>query len=141
MKYYVTRKPIPLDLLHPVSFTEPVIIRNPSRFRSTASISSRTEITDARNVYPFTLQYTGRQGSNFNLSADSAHTRNEWKMKLEEALGLRRAVAEANKVFEIETLSNETFLVPPVNLPMATPLQQDGQQFTGRVTCSVPFSE
>ena len=43
--------------------------------------------------------------------------------KLEEALGLRKVVQESNKVFEIETLSADTFLMPsvPTATPAATP--------------------
>ncbi|EAU90407.2 signal transducer [Coprinopsis cinerea okayama7 len=142
-KYHVVRKPIPLDLLHPVSFNDPPIIRNPSRFRSSSS-NGRVDTPDSmrNNVYPFTLHQTGRQGTaNTNISflAESPQVRADWKAKLEEALGLRKAVADANKVFEIETLSNETFLVPPINLGPSAPTTYDGVLFTGRVTCSVPF--
>ena len=66
--------------------------------------------------------------------------RSEWKQKLEEAIGLRKVVQESNKVFEVETLSADTFLAP-------SPLSNAGGQawthegaFTGKVTCSVPFT-
>ena len=44
--------------------------------------------------------------------AESAAARAEWKEKLVEAQGLRKVVQESNKVFEVETLSSDTFLVP-----------------------------
>ncbi len=95
---------------------------------------------DSRAVYPCTIHCNGRLGGNFILYADSAQVRNEWKQKLEEAVGLRKVVQESNKVFEIETLSAETFLVPSM-LAGTSPSYNLENSFTGRVTCSVPFSE
>jgi hypothetical protein len=73
--------------------------------------------------------------------ADSAQARSEWKEKLQEAIGLRKVVQESNKVFEVETLSSDTFVVPSM---LAQPTNQSWNQensFTGKVTCSVPFSK
>jgi hypothetical protein len=57
-------------------------------------------------------------------------------------MGLRAVVSESNRVFEIETLSIETFLIPAVNLaPTSTPSWHDMGNYTGKVSCSVPFSE
>ncbi|TFK21787.1 signal transducer [Coprinopsis marcescibilis] len=136
-KYNVVRKPIPLDLLHPVSFNEPFATRNPQASRLRTGITSTTDRN--QNVFPFILHYTGRNGANFTLAAETPQTRTEWKHKIEEALGLRQAVADSNKVFEIETLSNDTFLVPPVNISAQAPAAYDPNVFTGKVTCSVPF--
>ena len=65
------------------------------------------------------------------LYAESSQFRNEWKNKLKLAL-LRKAVQEPNKVFEVEYLSIDTFIMPPMSA---------GAGPTGKVTCSVPFSE
>ena len=73
--------------------------------------------------------------------ADSAQARAEWKQKLEEALVLRKVVTDANKVFEIETLSNDTFLVPSLQTAVPNPSWNDENTFTGKVTCSIPFCE
>ena len=97
---------------------------------------------DSRAVYPFTINYNGRLGGPYILFADSSQARSEWKPKLEEALGLRKVVQESNKVFEIETLSIESFLVPSLNMGPTSPAWHDGTLlFTGKVTCSVPFSK
>lgn len=75
------------------------------------------------------------------MYADSAQARSEWKEKLQEAIGLRKVVQESNKVFEVETLSSDTFVVPSM---LAQPTNQSWNQensFTGKVTCSVPFSK
>lgn len=145
-------KPIPLDLLTLVNFTDPPVQRGTGLLRnlrgtkdgaSTVDPTSphpnrqETGSNDSRSVYPCTIHCNGRLGGNFLLYAESAQARQEWKDKLEEAVGLRRVVQESNKVFEIETLSADTFLVPSM---MAGPAWNLEQAFTGKVTCSVPFS-
>ena len=78
-------------------------------------------------------------GGPYILYADSQQARIEWKGKLEEALVLRRVVQDSNKVFEVETLSADTFLIPAFT---GTQQQSWNQEvYTGRVTCSVPFSK
>jgi hypothetical protein len=87
------------------------------------------------------MHYYGRNSGPCILYADSAASREEWKRKLEEVLGLRKVVQESNKVFEIESLSVDTFRVPPT---MAGPVPSglaEGMYFTGEVTCSVPFGK
>jgi RHO1 GDP-GTP exchange protein 1/2 len=73
--------------------------------------------------------------------AETAAARAEWKAKLEEAIGLRKVVQESNKVFEIETLSADTFLVPSMLAGATTPSWNHENSFTGKVTCSVPFGK
>jgi hypothetical protein len=73
--------------------------------------------------------------------AETAAARAEWKAKLEEAIGLRKVVQESNKVFEIETLSTDTFLVPSMQAGASTPSWNQENSFTGKVTCSVPFGK
>ncbi len=80
-------------------------------------------------------------GGPYILYAETAQARTEWKEKLEEALVIRKVVQESNKVFEIETLSSDTFLIPsmlsgPVSPPAAW---NQENSLTGKVTCSVPF--
>jgi hypothetical protein len=79
-------------------------------------------------------------GGLWTLFAESAQARSEWKQKLEEASGLRKVVQESNKVFEVETLSADTFLVPSVLPGAATQAWSHENAYTGKVTCSVPFS-
>ncbi|KAJ4500998.1 CNH domain-containing protein [Lentinula lateritia] len=187
-KYFVNRRPIPLDLLTLVNFTDPPtqrgagLLRNlrggerhnttdtsPSLLTASSStgasgLSSSTSTavpgtsaptpgdtsrTDSRSVYPCTIHHNGRMGGNYILYAESASARSEWKEKLEEAVGLRKVVQESNKVFEIETLSSDTFLVPSMGLGADRgergaaggglgPSYENA--FTGKVTCSVPFN-
>ncbi|KAJ3780956.1 Dbl-like domain-containing protein [Lentinula aff. detonsa] len=171
-KYFVNRRPIPLDLLTLVNFTDPPtqrgagLLRNlrggerhnttdtssPSPLTSSNSTgaSADTSRTDARSVYPCTIHHNGRMGGNYILYAESASARSEWKEKLEEAVGLRKVVQESNKVFEIETLSSDTFLVPSMGLGGNERGDRGAaggglgpsyeNAFTGKVTCSVPFN-
>ena len=94
---------------------------------------------DSRAVYPCTIHHNGRMGGLNTVYAETAAARAEWKTKLEEATGLRKVVQESNKVFEIETLSTDTFLVPSMLAGAATPSWNHENSFTGKVTCSVPF--
>ncbi|KAF9269288.1 Dbl homology domain-containing protein [Marasmius fiardii PR-910] len=151
-KYHVNRRPIPLDLLTLGSFTDPSIQRRTGLISglrgserhvespTTAPASSPDSAGDSRSVYPCTLHHAGRLGGLCVLYAESAQARTEWKAKLEEALGLRQVVQEANKVFEIETLSADTFLIPSVTGQNAPPTWNQDNSFTGKVTCSVPFN-
>jgi hypothetical protein len=107
---------------------------------SPAAGASPEAVTDARAVYPCTIHHNGRLGGLYTLFAESAQARQEWKTKLEEAIGLRKVVQESNKVFEVETLSVDTFFAPTL-LANAGPSWNNDGNFTGKVTCSVPFSK
>ena len=148
MSDYFSFKPIPLDLLTLGSFSDPVVQRPTGILRalrngdtSTSPSSRRPSDTDNRTVYPFIIHHNGRLGGVTTLFAESAAVRDEWKKKLEEALGLRQVVQELNKVFAIENLSVDTFLLPSLNTGPNSSVWQDGTFFTGKVTCSVPFSK
>jgi hypothetical protein len=106
-----------------------------------ASVSNSSTSSDYRNVYPCSIYHNGRLGGSYTLYAESSALRNEWKQKLEEAIGLRKAVQDLNKVFAIESLSVDTFLIPSATTSPNSTVWQDGTFFTGKVTCSVPFSK
>lgn len=138
-----------------VSFTDPPTQRSTGLLRNlrggerhtegpngTPGVTSPESTTDSRSVYPLTLHHNGRMGGPYILYAESAQARTEWKQKLEEALVIRKVVQESNKVFEVETLSSDTFLVPAmVGGPASPPAWNQENSFTGKVTCSVPFSK
>jgi hypothetical protein len=85
--------------------------------------------------------HTDRLGGFYTIYAESSQARSEWKERLQEAIGLHKVVGECNKVFEVETLSSDTFVVPPM-LAAPTNRSWDTENvFTGKVTCSVPFSK
>ncbi|KAA1475511.1 Dbl-like domain-containing protein [Dentipellis sp. KUC8613] len=151
-KYQVNRRPIPLDLLTLANFTDAPTQRGTGILRGlrggerghdtpTSSVPTISPDTpsDARVVYPCTLHHNGRLGGLYTVYAESAQARSEWKDKLEEAIGLRKVVQESNKVFEVETLSADTFLMPSLAAPTNTSWNSENS-FTGKVTCSVPFT-
>ena len=138
-------QPILLDLVTLGSFTDPptqgdggplslvdVVVSPP-----TAGVSP-DPIGDNLVVYPCTIHHKGRLGGLYTLFAESAQARLEWKAKLEEAIRLRKIAQESNKVFEVKTLSMDTFFSPA--LPASTGLSWSADRnFTGKVTCSAAF--
>ncbi|KAF7790213.1 hypothetical protein EIP86_001165 [Pleurotus ostreatoroseus] len=154
-KYQVYRRPIPLDLLTLANFTDPPTQRNagillprlrggekhdPTSPGMVGATTSPDAASDSRAVYPCTIHHNGRLGGLWTLFAESAQARNEWKSKLDEAIGLRKVVQESNKVFEIETLSADTFLVPSMMPSGNSQSWNQENAYTGKVTCSVPFN-
>jgi hypothetical protein len=85
--------------------------------------------------------HTGRLGGLYTVYAESSQARTEWKDKLQEAIGLRKVVQESNKVFEVETLSSDTFVVPSMLAVATNHAWNTDSALTGKVTCSVPFSK
>ena len=102
--------------------------------------ASPDAVNDARAVYPCTIHHNGRLGGSYTLYTETSQARLEWKAKLEEAIGLRKAVQESNKVFEVGTLSADTFYAPTL-MTDAGPSWDNDENFTGKITCSVPFSK
>jgi len=141
-----------LDLLTLVNFTDPPTQRSTGLLRnlrggerhdgaSAAPGVSPESANDSRSVFPLTLHHNGRMGGPYILYAESNQIRAEWKQKLEEAVGLRKVVQESNKVFEVEYLSRDTFMMPSLAVGTTGPTWNQDNQFTGKVTCSVPFSK
>ncbi|KAJ7825350.1 CNH domain-containing protein [Mycena olivaceomarginata] len=146
-KYHVNRRPIPLDLLTLVNFTDPPTQRGAGLLRNLrgergdgGSTATPESAGDSRVVYPWTIHHNGRLGGANILFSESAQARTEWKQKLEEAMGIRQVVQESNRVFEVETLSSDTFLVPSVQVGAPSPQWNQDTSYTGKVTCSVPFN-
>ncbi|KDQ19102.1 hypothetical protein BOTBODRAFT_103593 [Botryobasidium botryosum FD-172 SS1] len=150
-KYHVNRRPIPLELLSLLGFTEVAQQRSTGLLRGLRGGERHADAGppmngqnleapgDSRSIFPCSIHHAGRVGGIYHLFAESSQQRAEWKQKLEEAMGLRAVVQEANKVFEIETLSTDTFLTP--SMQAASTFSWSGDSpFTGKVTCSVPFS-
>ncbi|KAF8661267.1 hypothetical protein AX16_001369 [Volvariella volvacea WC 439] len=148
-KFYVNRRPIPLDLLNLVNFNDPGTQRSAGLLRGLrgggggghdATTNPAASPEDSRMVYPFTIHHNGRLGGPYTFYAESPQARLDWKAHLEQALALRKAVQDSNKVFEIEKLSTATFLMPSAYNPNSVPTYNQETTFTGKVTCSVPFN-
>lgn len=145
-------KPIPLDLLTLANFTDPPTQRGTGLLRGFGGSNNKNDAqantpispetaTDSRVVHPCTILHTGRLGGLYTVYAESSQARSEWKDKLQEAIGLRKVVQESNKVFEVETLSSDTFVVPSMLGAPTNHSWNTESAFTGKVTCSVPFSK
>lgn len=96
--------------------------------------------SDSRTVWPFTISFIGQGqlGGQYTLWADSYAARAEWQEKLQHAKVLRSEVNDAGRVFEMTPLCLDTFYMAP---NYAAPRSDGETPFTGRVTCSCPFSE
>ena len=123
--------------LLPFGSTKETDTQNKNLNPPTAGASPNTA-NDSRAVYPCTFIHPTRLGDLHNLFAESSQARLEWKAKLEEAIESRKAVQESNKVFEVETLSVDTFYAPPLLANVEPSLNNNGN-FTSKVTCSVPL--
>ncbi|KIK80164.1 hypothetical protein PAXRUDRAFT_159376 [Paxillus rubicundulus Ve08.2h10] len=153
-KYHVNRRPIPLDLLNLASFSDTATQRSTGILRLGLGGNRHTDggvpatpgnnvpesAGDSRTVYPCTIHYSGRLGGLYTLFTESQQARTEWKQKLEEAMGLRKIVQESNRVFEMDPLSTDTFFMPAISASTTAPSWNHDTSFTGKVTCSVPFT-
>jgi RHO1 GDP-GTP exchange protein 1/2 len=104
-KYHVSLRPIPLDLLTLVTFSDPPRARSSSLLRgrrggsrtttpepSSLHVPSTDEENSAQNLYPCTLYFNGGLGGLQTFYAESSTSREEWKLKLNEAIGIGRIV-------------------------------------------------
>jgi RHO1 GDP-GTP exchange protein 1/2 len=96
-KYHVSRQPVPLGLLAPVTFSEPARIRSSGllrsrRGRATTPDSPLESANDTQTAYPFVLYFNGGLGGLQTLYAESAESREEWRQKLSVALQSRMTV-------------------------------------------------
>lgn len=136
-KFVLAKRPIPVEMLELSGFSESSISR--SIGLSNFHISRERE---SRDFWPFTVSHVGGKVEPLTLFVPSKDARNEWKTKLEEAIGLRTAVQDANKVFEPHTLSDDVFALPNImSLEPERPVAGvDPGAFHGKVTCAVPFA-
>lgn len=135
-RFVLAKRPIPVEMLEVTGLTESSISR--SIGLSNFHISRERE---ARDFWPFTISHLGGKVEPIALYAPSKAARDQWKVKLDEAIGLRIAVQDNNKVFEQHILSDDTFAIPPtLSLEPDRPVPGvDPSAFHGRVTCAVPF--
>lgn len=135
-RFVLAKRPIPVEMLEVTGLTESSISR--SIGLSNFHISRERE---ARDFWPFTISHLGGKVEPIALYAPSKAARDQWKVKLDEAIGLRMAVQDNNKVFEQHILSDDIFAIPPtLSLEPDKPVPGvDPSAFHGRVTCAVPF--
>ncbi|UZJ52746.1 hypothetical protein CBS101457_002066 [Exobasidium rhododendri] len=137
-KFVLAKRPIPVEMIQLIGFQDPSVSR--SIGLSNFHLRSNSE-KDFRDLYPFTIAHIGGKMEPLTLYVPSKLARDEWKVKLQEAMGLRAAVQEANKVFESHIVSADVFALPLASsLDLEKPpVGVDSSLFHGVVTCAVPF--
>ncbi|CAG8705449.1 11904_t:CDS:10, partial [Dentiscutata erythropus] len=157
MKYFISKKPIPLsfliidtpsETLQTKAATFHINIKPLDKVRTRTnstmqSPSSPQIITDLEGQdstygrYPFTILHIGRHGGQYQLFADSANTRRLWKDRIQDAQTKLLSNDDVNKqIFEIFTLNDCTFVSGVSSANVGT----SGASISrSKVTCSVPF--
>lgn len=151
LEYYISKRPIPLELLHVPEATEgfAVGMRSMSSTSSTTGYSSSsagaatTTITNgltsptlhlgtSNSSVPFLVNHLGRNGGDYLLFAENAEVRLTWKEKIVKAKAALEESREDQQVFVIRSLSDTAF---------AGTGAPSGATHHGKVTCSIPFGK
>ncbi|CCM02649.1 uncharacterized protein FIBRA_04753 [Fibroporia radiculosa] len=146
IKYHVYGRPIPLELLILVNFTDPPKRRSGSIMalsRSTPRITDDTQLSKdleiaygGRVLYPCRIQRRGHPGDPMTLYVESEHARNEWRERLQAAIARRKHVLSLSQIFDVRLLCDVSCApLPSRNVVVSS----DNMKPHGRVTCSVPF--
>lgn len=150
-EYHLSKRPIPLELLHVADATEGFAIG----MRSLTGSSSNSNPTPSGLVSPtfataptspnqtihssgggggggggghspMVIQHLGRHGSDYMLFADTPETRLTWKEKIVEAKAALEHAHPERQVFEVRSVCDTKF-------------RASGTPNFGKVTCSTPF--
>ncbi|CAO1618348.1 unnamed protein product [Sympodiomycopsis kandeliae] len=140
--FVLAKRPIPVEMLEVTGFNEASV----SFSIGLNALHFRNE-RESRDLWPFTVYHLGGKIEPLTLYATSKQKRNEWRIKIDEAKGLRRAVVETNRAFESTTLCDATFALPIAavggpgsELASGNTPGADNNVFHGRITCAVPFT-
>lgn len=135
IEYHISKRPIPMQLLHMQEATEGFAMgmRNMSSTYTTQSGTTTTLPSSSPFgvSYPILLSHLGRKGADYLLYAESAAARLEWKEQVVQAKSKLETANSDKQVFEIRTLSDTTFAGSNHQSP----------HNHGKVTCTVPFSK
>lgn len=141
VEYTISKRPIPMELLHIQEATEgfSIGLRNMSSTYSGSVNSTNSPTTmylpsssPFGVSYPIALSHLGRRGADYVLYAENAAVRLEWKEKVVEAKAMNEMAQIEKRVFEIRSLSDTTFA------GSSNQLQSHNH---GKVNCTVPFSK
>lgn len=131
VEYMISKRPIPMELLHIQEATEgfSIGLRNMS---STYSGQSPTILASSPfgASYPILIQHLGRHGADYLLYAENAAARVEWKEMVVKAKATNEMADIDKRIFEIRSLSDTTF--GGTNSSVHN---------YGKVTCTVPFGK
>lgn len=134
VEYMISKRPIPMELLHMQEATEgfSIGLRNMSSTYTGQSPTTLLPSSPFGVSYPILIQHLGRHGADYLLYAENAASRVEWKEKVVEAKAMKEMADMDKRIFEIRSLSDTTF---------AGTNYQSHSHNHGKVTCTVPFGK
>lgn len=140
--YFISRRPIPLELLHVHDATEGFSLgvrtmtsTYNSTFESSATRQQQQQqllhcptmhTTSNSQGTMLVLRHLGRSGADHLLYADDSQQRQQWKQMIVNAKATMDEALADNKVFEIRSLSDTTFSLASAY---------------GKITCSTAFGK
>ncbi|KAI0026487.1 hypothetical protein K488DRAFT_66444, partial [Vararia minispora EC-137] len=127
----VISRPIPLEYLRtvPTSFSSPPETRTSGSLLGVLAPSSSSNA----DLFPFTLFHAAHPSTRrYTLYTPTAPARAKWHAALVDALGVRAARQEANKLFALSTMNDGRFRVGSTTRARAA-------DFDGRVSAAVSF--
>lgn len=135
-RFVVEKRPIAVEMIQLIGFRDAPV----SRSIGLSNFHLRSD-RENRDLFPFTVAHLGGKIEPLTLYVSTKEARDEWYAKLNEAIGLRTAMQEANKVFEALPISSNRFAIP---LPGSmegdkAPTGVESTDFHGQVTCVFPF--
>ncbi|PWN37942.1 uncharacterized protein FA14DRAFT_105054, partial [Meira miltonrushii] len=135
-RFVLEKRPIAVEMIQIAGSAEAPV----SRSLGLSNFHLRTD-RENRDLFPLTITHLAGKTEPLTFYAANKAERDEWRAKIEEAIGLRLAVQEANKLFEIWPISSDLFALPPINSldPEKPPPGVSAADFHGNVTCAVPF--
>ncbi|KAI9478457.1 MAG: CNH domain-containing protein [Benjaminiella poitrasii] len=136
VEYVVSKRLIPIELLHVQDATEGFSIgmrtmSNNTASTTTMSMNNSNTSSAFGTSFPILFQHLGRHGADYVLYAENAASRLDWKEKMVQAKAMKEMAELHKQVFEIRTLSDTTFAGN--NYPSSI-------HNHGKVTCTVPFT-
>lgn len=155
VRYHVSKKPIPIDMLVLGSSSDGSQSKSTSSFhvpsmhlhsrrpsgQGSLGLNGVGEEDATSTGFPFTITHLGRNGGSYTLFADSQSGRKKWREKVTETLEKRKLIQESRKVFEIYTITDTTFGSSPSNNGALAPGADPSTvtRWKGRVLCSTAF--
>ncbi|KAG2192246.1 hypothetical protein INT47_010047 [Mucor saturninus] len=131
VEYMISKRPIPMELLHMQEATEGFSIGLRNMSSTYSGHSSPTTILPSSPFgvsYPILIQHLGRHGADYLLYAENAASRIQWKEMVVKAKATNEMADIDKRIFEIRSLSDTTFGGTSSNI-----------HNYGKVTCTVPF--
>lgn len=131
VRYHTWRTPIVLELIRVTGFNEPSErksrgLRNitgtlgqnsglergnsdPYSHPQPSTVAGNAAPQDDRSLFPITIHSLGRYAYSVTLYVDSERSRQTWKTKFEEAIGMRMQILDTYKVFDLHPMTDQTF--------------------------------